>query len=90
MILTGEEARDVVYDDHDDWEKVYKKIDGHSRWAVQYEGVYLHKPTKEHYCFCWQKGATESQDEQPFEYETQYSPTKVREIEVIGTGWVPV
>ena len=47
MKLTGQEAQQVVWDDHDDWECVSgPHIDSHDRWTVGHNGVYLNKPTQ--------------------------------------------
>lgn len=89
MKLTGEDARAVVYGDHDDWESAEEPTtDGHTRWAVQYSGVFLHKPSGKHYMFCWQRGATEMQDEQPFEYEKEVEPVEVEKKEIVRHEWV--
>jgi hypothetical protein len=92
MKLTGKEARDVIYGDSDDWEEVTGTvlIVDKSRWSIQKEGVFLHKPSKKHYEFYWQVGATEMQDEQPFEYDKEVEPVEVELKEVIIQKWMPV
>ena len=91
MKLTGEEARDVVYDDAEDWQQVEETtIDGHSRWSIQKSGVFRHIPTDTHYRFDWQVGATESQDELAYEYDDFYEPTKVELKEVVIKRWEDV
>jgi hypothetical protein len=92
MKLTGEEARDIIRGDSDDWEEVPNTVQttGKSRWNVQYEGVFLHKPSNKYYEFYWQVGATEMQDEQPYEYVDYVEPTEVELQEVVVEKWVPV
>jgi hypothetical protein len=90
MKLTAEEARKVVYEDHDDFDLVgdSKHIIDHTRWSVIYEAVFFHVPSGEHYKFSWSKGATESQDEQPYEYDDFYESVKVERKIVAIIEWV--
>jgi hypothetical protein len=92
MKLSGSDAADIVCDDHDDWELVQgtEQDTGHSRWSIQQEGVFLHKPTNTHWLFMWQVGATESQDERPFEYEELVEPVQVSQQEKVIIAWLPV
>ena len=92
MKLTGKEARDVIWGDSDDWEETIDtvQVTGKSRWSIQKEGVFLHKPSNKHYEFYWQVGATEMQDEQPFEYEKEVHPVEVELKEIVVQKWVPV
>ena len=91
MKLTQEEGRMIVYGDHKDWEAVKgtKQITEHTRWSICYEGVFLHKPTGKHYELYWSIGATEQQDEQPFEYDDP-TPIEVEKKTVEVEKWVPV
>ncbi len=92
MKLTAEEARDIVFDDSDDWFYINgtEKIIGRSRWRIEKEGVFMHRPSKKYYLFDWQVGATEMQDEQPYEYVDYVEPTEVVLREVVVERWVPV
>ena len=91
MKLTGEEARAVVWDETDDWEPVSsKEIINTSRWSLGVGRVFKHIPTNKFYMFYWSEGATEQQEESPFEYENFYSPQKVVEKEVVVKKWVGV
>jgi hypothetical protein len=91
MKLTAEEARAVIYEDTDDWSKLYETetISNHSRWAVGVECVFQHLPTGKFYEFYWERGATEYQDQQPYEYEKFVEPIEVVEKEVVIKQWVP-
>ena len=52
------------------WDKtIYNKITDHSRWSVYHEVVFQHD-TK-FYQTGYSVGATESQDESPYEYEPE-------------------
>jgi hypothetical protein len=61
----------------------------HGRWSVGYTGVFQHTPTRKHYRLNWSRGATECQDESPFEY-TDPDPVEVEQREVTAIQWVPV
>lgn len=91
MTLTRQEARDVVYDDHNDWEKVKdtEKIVDQRRWTTMLEAVFLHKPTGKHYAIFWEVGSTEQQEQSPFEYDDPVL-TEVEEKEVLVKQWVNV
>ena len=91
MKLTAEEGREVVFDDHADWATVpgTRRAVEHTRWSVIYEAVFYHKPTDKHYSLSWGVGATESQDERPFEYD-EPEPEEVELREVTEKKWVGV
>lgn len=89
MKLTKEDGRAIVYGDHEDWEetKGTKNIEEHSRWSVMYKGIFLHRPSGKYYELYWSVGATENQDEQPFEYDDP-KPIEV-ELKMVEVGkWV--
>lgn len=88
MELTNQEARDIVYDDHEDWEEVESNIVDSSRWSIQYVGVFKHLPTNKYYSLDWQVGATEQQEERPFEY-TDPAPAEVKQVEKLVKVWEP-
>ena len=56
---------------------VYDKIIGHRRWSVDYERVFRHEGR--FYRTVYSRGATEGQDEQPY----QYGPDEIECQEVI-------
>ena len=89
MKLTREEAQDIVYDDNDDWSMVETHIVTNSRWSIIHEGVFEHLPTGKFYQLCWSVGATEQQDESPFEYEDP-EPVEVEQIERLVNVWEKV
>ena len=87
MILTPEDARDIVWEDHEDWQKIRVDIVDSTRWSIVYEGVFLHIPSNKHYLLGWRKGATEMQEEQPFEYEDEVEAKEVELVEVVVKQW---
>lgn len=88
MQLTKEEGRDIVWNDHKDWKEVRREIVNHSRWSVGYVGVFLYKPSNKYYKLFWSIGATESQDERPFEYYDP-KPVEVEKVIVKVAEWKP-
>jgi len=92
MKLTGEEARNVVYEEslRSEWEAVSgEEIIDTSRWSIIRSRVFKHVPTGKTYMFSWSQGATECQDEAAYEYEDFYEPVEVKEEEVLIKKWVP-
>lgn len=87
MKLTSEEGREIIWDDHDDWSSVEEEIIDSRRWSNRYLGVFRHKPSGKFYQMSWSVGATEQQDEQPFEYEVP-EPIEVVQEEVKVLKWV--
>ncbi len=48
-------------------ETIYDRINGHGRWTVHHERVFKHEG--KFYLTTYMVGATESQDESPYEYD---------------------
>ena len=88
MKISPAEARNIVTDDHDDWAEVCQEIDDTSRWSIHYSGVFEHLPTGKFYKFYWSVGATETQDEGPYEYATEdIEPIEVKQVEKTIIAW---
>lgn len=60
MQVTKQEAKDMIYNDHEDWSLLEKEIVGTTRWSTQYIGYFRHNPTNTTYMLDWQQGSTES------------------------------
>lgn len=69
MKISKEDARDAIGECHEDWELISEDFIGERRWVNTYFSVLKHIPTGTLYGVKWSRGKTESQDEQPFEYE---------------------
>ena len=91
MKLSKEDAQSVIWDEHEDWAEVLgsREITETSRWSIHHTIVCKHKPTEKLYRFNYSVGATESQDECPFDNEDKVTPTKVVEKEVTIRVWEP-
>lgn len=88
--IPREEAQAMIQDDHENWDTIESSIVDTSRWSNMYEGVFAHLPSNKFYSFSWSEGATECQDESPFEYEDVVEGTEVERKEVMQTVWVTV
>ena len=68
--LDQETASELAYGDFDNsiYEVVSNIIDGHSRWRINFELVIKTLVDGRFWKARYSKGATESQDEGPFEY----------------------
>lgn len=86
MKLTKEEGRSIVYDDHEDWTKIEETTEGTGRWSIHYSGVFRYKCNGKYYCLTWSVGATEGQDERPFDYEDP-ELREVKQVEKTVKVW---
>lgn len=70
-------------------ELIEDNIDGHSRWSVHHEIVFKWVDGK-YYRACYSVGATEMQDECPWEYDDEINCTEVKPTQVTKTVFVEV
>lgn len=90
MIIEKEEAKRIVWEDHEDWDEVTSEVIDNTRWSVLKEGVFKHLPTGKFYQVNWSEGATEMQDEAPFDYDDEVTFDEVELKEVTVEKWVLV
>jgi hypothetical protein len=64
---------------------IHDKIVGTSRWSIQHEIVFEYEG--KHYETSYQVGATESQDEGPWEYEKEVDCYEVELVEKVVKIW---
>jgi hypothetical protein len=83
--LTPDEGRIVVWNDHDDFETVETNIVGVTRRSIIYENIYKQKPSGKFFETSYSVGATESQDERPYEYDGEAVFEEVFPIEKLVT-----
>ena len=70
MEVRKEELQDLTWmSESENFKVVQEKFDGDSRWSLHYSQVLKHKKTEKFYRTSYSKGATECQDESPYEYE---------------------
>lgn len=65
------------------------KIVEHRRWSVDHEMIFKHEG--KYYRSYYSRGATEMQDEQPYEHEKDpIKVTEVKKVQIVTFKWVPV
>ena len=91
MKLTIEQAQNIVYGYSAEFELIESNISGKTRWSIIKEGVFKHIDSGKHYSVNWREGATEMQDEEPFESSSE--PIELKEVvqkDVVKKVWVSV
>jgi hypothetical protein len=90
LILSG--SRDMIFTKEFLLDKLWsgdyveKTLDGHSRWSVDYSMIFEHEGR--FYRSDYSQGATESQDESPYEYDpNELECPEMVEIEKIIKVW---
>lgn len=93
MKLTGQQLQDIVFDYDDEWEEVEgtSQIVDQGRWSTHHFGVFKHLPSGKCYGIAYSAGSTESQFEDPFEYELkdEFDLQEYEQREVTELKWVP-
>lgn len=89
LIISKEEAEQIVNEDHENWQLISETIEGQSRWSTHYSGIFKHIPTNKHYEVSYSRGSTEQQDQDLF-YEDNIDFFEVEEKEVIVKKWVRI
>ena len=80
MEVSKEILQDLVYDPEcEEFEVIREEFEGMSRWTANYSQVLKHKETGKCYLTSYSLGATEMQDESPYEYE----PDMIKLTEVV-------
>lgn len=75
-----------------EWDLPYSaledRITGTSRWSTKHEIIFQFND--KFYRTSYQTGATEMQDEQPWEYQKEVECEEVQRVEKLVTIWEPV
>lgn len=69
--ITGEQAREIIYDDSDKFSVVKIEITSNSRWSIYKMALIVEQETGNLYTVGYSVGATEYQEERRFEYEEE-------------------
>ena len=88
-----EDLKAMIWSNHDPdkYELIYDKIEDTSRWSIIHEMVFKDKVENKFYSVSYSEGATECQDESPFEYEpADVECDEVVPKEVVVTKYVKV
>lgn len=84
MVLTKEEAQGILWDDKG--KIVEDTIVENSRWSIIHEMVFEWEDGN-FYRTCYSVGATETQDESPFEYEDEIKCERVQKVSKLVEVW---
>ncbi len=93
MKYTKEQMQDMAYGygESDKLIEVEKKITSVSRWSIHYTVIFKDVDTGKHYSSSYSRGATEAQDESPYEYANdEIEVTEVEQIEKMVMVWEKV
>lgn len=80
--------KELLYDDVEDAEVLLDDVTGTGRWSLYHRLVFKYKDV--YYETGYSVGATEYQDEGPWEYEDQVECTVVEPYEKVTTEYRPV
>lgn len=69
MNFSKKDLQDVLYGESETLEMKENEFQANSRWSLFYSLVFQDKATGKFYHTSYSKGATEMQDESPFEHE---------------------
>lgn len=70
-LFTAEVLRNILWEEASNYEVIEDEIVDHSRWSVVHRLVFKELPTGKFYETNYSVGATENQDEGPFEDEDE-------------------
>jgi len=77
MYLSREVALDILYDETDKYQIIEDKYVENTRWSINSRLVIQDLETKKYYAAYHSKGATEYQDEEPWEDDNEVLFTEV-------------
>lgn len=89
MKILKEEAINIVREDTEDWDMIEEKIVDQRRWVTVFEGIFKHKPSEKYYRVSYDRGSTESQENEYF-YGKEIEFQEVEQKEVLKKVWVAV
>ena len=83
--------KEIMWEDVEDFEILEDEITDTSRWSIHHYMVFKELSSGKCYGVSYSRGATESQDEQPFEYEgPQIECDEVEPVEIKIIKFKPV
>jgi len=91
MILTNQESQEILWGENDEYEIVSDDVEDNDRWSIHHCLVVKHLPTDKFYQTYYSVGATEQQDESPFELgDDKNEWDEVEQVEVLTKVWKAV
>jgi len=88
MAITKEFTRQELEDLELPESAVFDTIVGHSRWSVQHEIIFRDPAGSRHWRTWYSVGATENQDEYPWEYDDVIACVEVEQKQISKIAWV--
>ena len=89
MIFQKKELQEMVFGESKSLQKVEEWVSDTSEWSVHYDVVFKDLETNKYYISYYSEGATECQDELPYEFDLDEIDCKeVIQKEVIVKKWV--
>ena len=91
MKFKKEDLQDMAYHEDGPLKKITEEFISRSRWSVIYEVIFKDTTTGKHYKSFYSRGATEMQDESPYEYANEEEECFEVELkEVTVKKWVVI
>ena len=88
MKFPVETMREIARDKSEEYEAIKIKVIDTDRWTIQYEVIFMGIKTGKYYRTFWSRGATEMQEERPYDYETgEIECDEVESVEVTIKQW---
>ena len=88
-MITKTFSRDYLVDELDlPYNSIYDKVTDNSRWSIFHDMVF--KDNEKYYQTSYSVGATECQDERPWEYEDEIECVEVEKRQVLVEKWMPI
>ncbi len=88
MKLSNKVMQDILWGESEVGEVVEDKVIDTTRWSVIHSLIFRYED--KHYSTSYSIGATESQDESPWQYEPEVECTEVKKVEKVVEVWKPV
>ncbi len=88
LTIPAEEAKDIVNRDNDDWEVWTTTMVSKSRWTIKYRAICQNISASKFYEVFYNRGATESQDDEEMFYDDNVDFIEVELKEVKVMQWV--
>lgn len=89
-IFDKQQLLDILGEDDENFEILENEMIDKSRWSIHYNLVFKELDSGKLYETSYSVGATESQDERPWEYETEIKCVEVEPVEVVTIKFKPV
>lgn len=90
MKFSKTDLQEMAWGESERFTKVKDEVDGNGRWSIYHSVIFKDTETGKHYSSSYSVGATECQDEKPYEYESdEIECCEVVEKEVVVKQWVP-